>query len=140
MISWCSASAVRFIGTHRLAIAIENDVSTSSATAAWVRASVSLTSMSRTSRPHARGWASPPSPAVRTTALVIVLVTFQGSVSPKVHSRLAPLSSPAAPAWRRSRCPWRPDIRLATSLSSALPSWRIAFGESLSWPSEPRLR
>ena len=37
----CSASAVRFIGTQRPSIAIENDVSTSSATAAWVRASVS---------------------------------------------------------------------------------------------------
>ena len=41
-ISVCSASAVRFIGTQRPSIAIENDVSTSSATAAWVRASVSL--------------------------------------------------------------------------------------------------
>ena len=102
MISWCSASAVRFIGTQRLAIAIENDVSTSSATAAWVRASVSLTSMSPISmRTPERG--SPPSPAVRTTALVTVRVTFQGSVSPNVHSRLAPESSPAAPAWRRSR-------------------------------------
>ena len=45
-ISVCSASAVRFIGTQRPSIAIENDVSTSSATAAWVRASVSCTSTS----------------------------------------------------------------------------------------------
>ena len=49
-ISWCSASAVRFIGTQRPSIAIENDVSTSSATAAWVRASVSMTSTSPMSR------------------------------------------------------------------------------------------
>ena len=47
-ISVCSASAVRFIGTQRPSIAIENDVSTSSATAACVRASVSLTSTSPT--------------------------------------------------------------------------------------------
>ena len=41
--SVCRASAVRFIGTHLPSIAIENEVSTSSATAAWVRASVSTT-------------------------------------------------------------------------------------------------
>ena len=52
-ISVCSASAVRFIGTQRPSIAIENDVSTSSATAAWVRASVSLTSTSSTCEPYA---------------------------------------------------------------------------------------
>ena len=46
LISVCSASAVRFIGTQRPSIAIENDVSTSSATQAWVRASVSWTSTS----------------------------------------------------------------------------------------------
>ena len=56
-----------------------------------------------------------------------------------------------APAWRRtarrparsyrvSRAPERPLIRSATSRSSALPSWRIALGESRSSPSEPRLR
>ena len=130
---------MRFIGTQRPSIAIENDVSTSSATQAWVRASVSVTSTSPiSSRTPAR--ALPPSATVRTTALVTVRVTSHGSVSPKVHSRVAPLRSPAAPAWRRSRWPWRPDIRLATSLSSALPSWRIARGLSRSWPSEPRLR
>ena len=55
-ISVCSASAVRFIGTQRPSIAIENDVSTSSATAAWVRASVSCTSTSpMSSRTPSRG-------------------------------------------------------------------------------------
>ena len=44
--SVCSASAVRFIGTQRPSIAMENDVSTSSATQACVRASVSCTSTS----------------------------------------------------------------------------------------------
>ena len=55
--SWCSASAVRFIGTQRPSIAIENDMSTSSATAARVRASVSTTSKSRMSSrmPSRRG-------------------------------------------------------------------------------------
>ncbi len=48
LMSWCSASAVRFIGTHRPSIAIENEVSTNKATAAWVRASVSWTSTSPT--------------------------------------------------------------------------------------------
>ena len=38
---WLSASAVRFIGSQRFSITIENDVSTSSATAAWERVSVS---------------------------------------------------------------------------------------------------
>ena len=65
------------------------------------------------------------------TAFVIVRVTSHGSVSPKAHSRVAPERSPAAPDWRTSRCPCRPDIRLATSRSSALPSWRIAFGREL---------
>ena len=46
--SVCSASAVRFIGTQRPSMIMEYDVSTSRATAAWVRASVSATSMSST--------------------------------------------------------------------------------------------
>ena len=45
---WLSASAVRFIGSQRFSITIENEVSTSSATAAWVRVSVSETSTSST--------------------------------------------------------------------------------------------
>ncbi len=61
-------------------------------------------------------------------------------MSPNSHSRVAPERSPAAPALFMSRWPWRPDILSATSLSSALPSWRIALGLSLSWPSVPRLR
>ena len=69
-----------------------------------------------------------------------VRVTSQGSVSPNSQARVAPERSPAAPAWRRSRWPWRPDIRDATSRSNARPSWRIALGESLSWPSLVRLR
>ena len=77
---------------------------------------------------------------MRRTALVIVRVTSHGSVSPNSHGRVAPESSPAAPALRDSRWPWRPDIRVATSRSSALPSWRIALGESRSSPSEPRWR
>ena len=50
----CSARAVRFIGTQRPSIAIENDVSTSSATQAWVRASVSVTSTSSMLEAHLR--------------------------------------------------------------------------------------
>ena len=140
MISVCSASAVRFIGTQRPSIAIENDVSTSSATAAWVRASVSVHLDVADLEADAVPLASPPSATVRSTALVTVRVTSHGSVSPNAHSRVAPERSPAAPACRRSRWPWRPDIRCATSRSSALPSWRIAFGVSRSWPSEPRFR
>ena len=45
---WLSASAVRFIGSQRFSITIENDVSTSSATAACVRVSVSEISTSST--------------------------------------------------------------------------------------------
>ena len=45
---WFSASAVRFIGSQRFSITIENDVSTSSATAACVRVSVSEISTSST--------------------------------------------------------------------------------------------
>ena len=45
---WLSASAVRFIGSQRFSITIENEVSTNSATAAWVRVSVSETSTSST--------------------------------------------------------------------------------------------
>ena len=97
LIRVCSARAVRFIGTHRPSIAIENDVSTSSATHAWVRASVSVTSTSSMwRRTPPRG--SPPSAATRCTAFVIVRVTSHGSVSPNSQARVAPERSPAAPA------------------------------------------
>ena len=157
--SVCNARAVRFIGTQRPSIAIENDVSTSSATQACVRASVSCTSTS-SMRSWTRGlddrslrslldhrWSlldhrgsSPAPPASRSTALVTVRVTSQGSVSPNAQARVEPDGSPAAPAWRTSRWPWRPLIRSATSRSSDLPSWRIAFGESRRSPSVPRRR
>ena len=100
-ISVCSASAVRFIGTQRPSIAIENDVSTSSATAAWVRASVSCTSTSSMWR---RGPA-PPSWARRSTPFRIVRGMSHGSVSPNAHGRVAPERSPAAPALFMSRWP-----------------------------------
>ena len=125
-ISWCSASAVRFIGTQRPSIAIENDVSTSRATAAWVRASVSSTSTSRMSRR---------TPAARVAALGRGADDGVGDGAghvPRLGVAEGPLAGGAADARRprrperRSRWPWRPDIRLATSLSSALPSWRIA--------------
>ena len=48
LIRWFSASAVRFIGSQRFSITIENDVSTSSATTACVRVSVSEISTSST--------------------------------------------------------------------------------------------
>ncbi len=117
----CSASAVRFIGTHRPSMAIENDVSTSSATQAWVRASVSVTSTSSMWR-RTPDRASPPSATTRWTALVTVRVTSHGSVSPNSQERVAPDRSPAAPDCRTSRWPCRPDIRFATSRSRARPS------------------
>lgn len=108
---WLSASAVRFIGNQRFSITIEKLVSTSSATADWVRVSVSETSTSSTLIRS-----GPPScpPACRSTALVIVRVTFHGSVSPNAHGQVAPVSSPAGPARRVSRSPWRPDSWRAT--------------------------
>ena len=45
---WLSANAVRFIGNQRFSMTIENDVSTSRATAAWLRVSVSEISTSST--------------------------------------------------------------------------------------------
>ena len=41
----------------------------------------------------------------RSTVLVRVRVTFHGSVSPKRHSRLAPVASPVAPARAVTSCP-----------------------------------
>ena len=114
---WLSAKAVRFIGSQRFSITIENDVSTSSATAAWVRVSVSEISTSSTVRRTGNGRS--PVPASRSTALVTVRVTFHGSVSPNCHGRVAPVSSPAAPARRVSRSPWRPESCWATSRNAA---------------------
>ena len=88
----CSASAVRFIGTQRPSIAIENEVSTSSATHAWVRASVSWISTSST-------WIVRDP---RVSAFVMVRLTSHGSVSPNTHGRVEPDGSPAAPERRRS--------------------------------------
>ena len=48
LIRWLSASAVRFIGSQRFSITIENEVSTNNATAACARVSVSDTSTSST--------------------------------------------------------------------------------------------
>ena len=92
----CRASAVRFIGTHRPSIAIENDVSTSSATAAWVRDSVSCTSTSSISMGRPEG-----SAARRRTPLRTVRGRSHGSLSPYCHSRVDPDRSPAAPAARQ---------------------------------------
>ena len=78
-------------------------------------------------------------PLVRT-ALAIVRVTSHGSVSPNAHSRVAPDSSPAAPALAHVALALPAATSAsATSWSSALPSWRIALGVSLSWPSRAAL-
>ena len=130
--SWCSASAVRFIGTHLPSATIDHDVSTSSVTAARVRCSVSTISTSDTSSARS----SPP--ARRSWALSRVRGTDQAWVSPKAHGRVAPVASPAAPERRVSRCPWRPEIRSATSRSTDCPSVRSALGESISEPSGAR--
>ena len=114
---WFSASAVRFIGSQRFSITIENEVSTSSATAACVRVSVSEISTSSTVIRIGRS--ATPVPAWRSTALVSVRVTFHGSVSPNAHGRVAPVSSPAAPARRVSRSPCRPESCCATSRNAA---------------------
>ena len=130
---------MRFIGTQRPSMAMENEVSTSSATAACVRASVSRTSMSSgSSRIPAPG--SPPSPAVRVIALVTVRGTSHDSTSPNSHSRLAPDCSPAAPDMRVSLAPVRPDSLRAASRSRDLPSLRTAAGDSLRFPSGRLLR
>ncbi len=110
LMSVCSASAVRFIGTQRPSMTIENDVSTSNATQACVRASVSCTSTSSIvivtpglgrPRPARRGCvARDPRDRVRDGARHI-----PGSVSPNAHSRVAPDRSPAAPACRTSLLP-----------------------------------
>ena len=99
---WSSASAVCFIGSQRFSITIENEVSTSSATTAWVRALglghldvVDGDPDQRQLRATSLGV-----PACRSTALVSVRVTFHGSVSPNCQGRVAPVSSPAAPARR----------------------------------------
>ena len=87
-ISWCSASAVRFIGTQRPSCTIDQEVSTHSATAARVRCSVSMISTSATSSRRS----SPP--ARRSWALSRVRGTFQDSVSPNAHGRVAPVGLP----------------------------------------------
>ncbi len=131
-ISWCSASAVRFIGTQRPSATIDHEVSTHSATAARVRCSVSTISTSVTSRRRS----SPP--ARRSWALSSVRGTLQASVSPNAHGRVAPVASPAAPERCVSRSPRRLPIRSTTSRSADSPSRRSAFGDSRSDPSGAR--
>ena len=83
----CSASAVRFIGTQRPSIAIENDVSTQQRHAAWVRASVSCTSTSSiSSRTLVAARDRSPRALAGSTALRdACAVTSQGSVSPNAQ-------------------------------------------------------
>ena len=82
--SWCSARAVRFIGTQRPSCTIDHEVSTHSATAARVRCSVSTISTSVTSNSRS----SPP--ACRSCALSRVRGTLHASVSPNAHGRVVP--------------------------------------------------
>ena len=129
---WDRASAVCFIGPQRPSATIENDRSTQRATAADARRSVSTTSKSSTCR--ATGT---PTPA-RRTARVRVRTTSRGCSSPYSHARDAPVTSPAAPASRRSCGRGRPPARSAkTARSAVLPSRRSAFGLSVR-PSSPR--
>ena len=134
-ISWCSASAVRFIGTQRPSCTIEHDVSTHSATAARVRCSVSTTSTSSTSSSRAAGRCR----RCAATALATVRGTSHGSVSPNAHGRRGA---------RWARRPPRPGALALAAPAAQLvgdiaqqrlrPSRRIALGESRSEPSEPR--
>src|SRR3954470_13555272 len=94
----CSARAVVFASPQVPRSSIEYDMSTSSATAAEERRSVSTTSKS-----SAASWTGPP-PA-RSTELRTVRTTSSGCSSPKRHSRLPPVTSPAAPA---SPASWGP--------------------------------
>lgn len=117
------------IGSQRFSITIENEVSTSSATAAWVRGP-GLGDLDIVDGDPDRSPPAPGSPARRSTALTTVRVTFHGSLSPNAQGRVAPVSSPAAPA-RRVSCSSRPARSCcATSRSAARPSghgpWLIA--------------
>ena len=123
------------MGSHRPSATIDHEVSTSRATVARLRCSVSTTSTSSTRMRRAS-----PVPAERSTALVSVRGTSQGSESPNSHSRLAPVGSPAAPARRVSRCPVRELMCSATSRSADSPSRRMALGESRQVPSGARSR
>ena len=78
---WFSANAVRFIGSQRFSITIENEVSTSSATTR-LRPGLGLGDLDVVDGDAASGRSDPPVPASRSTALVSVRVTFHGSVSP----------------------------------------------------------
>src|SRR4051794_5643379 len=82
--SECSASAVVFASPHVPRSSIEYDMSTSSATAALARRSVSTTSKS-----SAVSWSG--LRPVRSTALRTVRTTSRGCSSPNRHSRLAPV-------------------------------------------------
>ena len=130
-ISWCRASAVRFIGTQRPSCTIDHEVSTHSATAARERCSVSTISTSETSSVTVR----PPVEAVRSTALRTVRDTSHGSVSPNATPPAGRL--PAAPASAVSRSPRRDRNWPTISRSAVSPSRRNALGVNRSEPSAP---
>ena len=131
--SACSASAVAFAAPQVPRRAIEYDRSTSSATVADVRRSVSTTSKSSTAS------LTGPGPE-RRTALRTVRTTSSGCSSPYRHSREAPVGSPAAPASRTSWVPRPRDSSTAKTRRSAVaPSRRTARGVSSSAPPD-RLR
>src|SRR6266571_3900159 len=91
-------------------------MSTSRATAAELRRSVSATSKSSAA---SRTGDPPP----RCTALRTVRTTSIGCSSPKRHSRVAPVTSPAAPA---SRTSWSPQ-RARRELQAVAAAFEIAL-------------
>jgi len=76
------------------------------------------------------GSSATPVPAWRSTVFVSVRVTFHGSVSPNAHGRVAPVSSPAAPARRVSRSPCLPESCCATSATRSAELTHRLRGES----------
>ncbi len=111
--SACSASAVALAAPQVPRSAIEYDRSTSSATAADVRRSVSTTSKSSTAS------FTGPGPA-RSTALRTVRTTSSGCSSPYSQPREEPVSSPAAPASRTSWVPRPPESSAENTRRSAV--------------------
>ncbi len=131
MTSWCRASAVRFIGSHRPSCTIDHDVSTHNATAARARCSVSPSRRRRrpADRPprEAAQHGVPHRPGARPTARC--RRTAQG--------RHRPVGSPAAPAQAVSRSPARRSWS-TTPRSAVSPSRRNALGVSRKEPSGAR--
>ena len=115
---------------------MEKLVSTNSATAFLVRASVSTTSMSPSWMPIDAPSVRSPAAAVRWIALVMVRVVSQAAVSPNSQGRVPPVGSPVWPARRESRLPGEARC-VETSRSSSLPSIRIALGDSCRLPCSP---